>query len=86
MSLIFFVFLSIVQLSGIYNNGNIILDEKISVKRPVKVIVTFMDEDVTVDTGRLTLKDFSFVKSRELLKDVHTSLSDAIIEERRSHL
>ena len=86
LSFNFFVFLSMVQLSGIYNNGNITLDEKISVKRPVKVIVTFMDEDVTVERGRLTLKDFSFAKSRELLKDVHTSLSDAVIEERRSHL
>lgn len=75
-----------VQLSGIYNNGNITLDQKISVKKPVKVIVTFMDDDVSVEKKRLSLDDFSFAKSRELLKDVHTSLSDAVIEERRSDL
>jgi hypothetical protein len=75
-----------VQLSGIYNNGNITLDQKISVKRPVKVIVTFMDEDVTIEKKRLTLDDFSFAKGRELLKDLKSSLSDAVIEERRSEL
>jgi len=75
-----------VQLSGIYDNGNITLDKKVSTKKPVKVMVTFMDEDVAIEKERLTLDDFSFAKSRELLKDVHTSLSDAVIEERRSHL
>jgi len=49
--------------------------------------VTFVvDEDVEVENKRLTLGDFSFAKSRELLKDVHINLSDAVIEERRSHL
>ncbi len=37
------------QISGIYNNGSIILDEKPSLSKPVKVIVTFMeDEEVTI--------------------------------------
>ena len=37
------------QISGVYNNGNIILDEKPSLSKPVKVIVTFMDdEEITV--------------------------------------
>ncbi len=75
-----------VQLSGIYDNGTITLDEKVSVKKPVKVMVTFMDEDVTVEQKRLTLDDFSFAKGRELLKDLKSSLSDAVIEERRSAL
>jgi hypothetical protein len=34
----------------------------------------------------LKLSDFSFLKSRELLKDVNVSLSDAVMEERRSEL
>ena len=75
-----------VQLSGTYDKGNITLDKKISIDKPVKVIVTFMDEDVAVEKERLTLNDFSFAKSRKLLKDVHTSISDAVIEERRSYL
>jgi hypothetical protein len=75
-----------VQLNGTYDKGNIILDKEISFDRPVKVVVTFMDEDVTVEKKRLTGDDFSFAKSRELLKNLHTSLSDAVIEERRSYL
>lgn len=75
-----------VQLSGIYNKGKITLDRKISIDKPVKVMITFMDEDVALEKARLTFNDFSFAKSRELLKDVHTSLSDAVIEERRSYL
>jgi len=47
----------------------------------------FIDEDVPVEKlPRLTLNDFSFAKSRKLLKDVKGSLSDAVIEERRSYL
>jgi hypothetical protein len=35
---------------------------------------------------RLLISDFSFEKSREMLKDLKSSLSDAVIEERRSYL
>jgi hypothetical protein len=75
-----------VQVKGIYDNGNIILDEVMDISKPVKVVVTFIDDDAEVKEQRLTLKDFSFLKSRELLKNVKGSLSDAIIEERRSGL
>ena len=37
------------QINGIYNNGNIILDEQPTLSKPVKVVVTFMEEEeVTV--------------------------------------
>jgi len=75
-----------VQLSGTYNNGSITLDEPININKAVKVLVTFMDIDDNVKEKRLTLNDFSFAKSRELLKDVKGNLSDAVIEERRSYL
>jgi len=75
-----------VQLSGTYNNGNITLDEPINLDKPVKVLVTFIDIDADVKEKRLTLDDFSFAKSRELLKDVKGDISDAVIEERRSYL
>ncbi|MDB5002198.1 MAG: hypothetical protein JWQ34_423 [Mucilaginibacter sp.] len=75
-----------VQLSGTYRNGNITLDEPINIDKSVKVIVTFMDIDADPKEKRLTFNDFSFAKSRELLKDVKGSLSDAVIEERRSAL
>jgi hypothetical protein len=74
------------QLSGIYENGHITLDREIAIDKPVKVLVTFMDEDVEKEKKQLSFNDFSFSKSRELLKDVHTTLSDAVIEERRSDL
>ena len=75
-----------VQLSGTYDNGSITLDKKVSTKKPVKVIVTFVDDDIDIESERLTLDDFSFAKGREILKDLKSSLSDAVIEERRSAL
>lgn len=75
-----------IQVSGTYDNGNITLDQAITVNKPVKVIVSFAEDDVNVEKTRLTLNDFSFLRSRELLKNVQGSLSDAVIEERRSEL
>jgi hypothetical protein len=75
-----------IQVSGTYNNGNITLDKAIIVDKPVKVIVSFAEEDIDLGKTRLKLGDFSFLKSRELLKNVKGSLSDAVMEERRSAL
>jgi len=75
-----------VQLSGAYNNGSITLDEPINIDKPVKVLVTFVDVELDIKEKHLTLNDFSFAKSRELLKDLKSSLSDTVIEERRSYL
>jgi hypothetical protein len=74
-----------IQVSGTYNKGNILLDERIDIDKPVKVIVTFIEED-NDENKRLTLNDFSFAKSRQLLKNVKGNISDAVIEERRSEL
>ena len=74
-----------VQLSGTYENGHITLDKEISTDKPVKVLVTFMDE-IIEKKERLSFNDFSFAESQELLKDVKGSISDAVIEERRSEL
>jgi len=35
----------VIQISGVYNNGNIVLDEKPSLSKAVKVIVTFMEDE-----------------------------------------
>jgi len=75
-----------IQVSGTYNNGNILLDETITVDKPVKVIVTFVDQDFDILEKRLTLNDFSFLKSREQLKGVKGNVSDAVITERRTGL
>ncbi len=71
-----------VQVSGTYHNGTITLDEAMVIVKPVKVIVTFI-EDGIVEEKRLTVDDFSFLRSRQLLKNVKGKLSDAVIEERR---
>lgn len=75
-----------VQISGTYNKGTITLDQIVAVDKPVKVIVMFDESDITIERERLSINDFSFLKSRELLKDVKGDLSDAVIEERRSQL
>ena len=45
-----------------------------------------VDENVDAEKEHLTLNDFSFLKSRELLRDVKGNISDAVIEERRADL
>jgi hypothetical protein len=72
-----------IQVSGTYNKGSILLDERIDVDKPFKVIVTFMDENID-ENKRLMLSDFSFAESQELLKHVKGNISDAVIEARRS--
>lgn len=75
-----------IQVRGTYNNGNITLDKTVGINKPVRIIVTFDEEDLVSEERRLTISDFSFLKSRELLKNVKGNLSDAVIEERRSEL
>jgi hypothetical protein len=75
-----------IAVNGIYENGIIRLDRQIQAKKSVKVIVTFLDEELQSDSKRLTVKDFSFFKSREKSKRYKGSLSDAVIEERKSEL
>jgi hypothetical protein len=76
--------------NGTYYNGQIQIEELIETQKPLKVIVTFLDDVektiVDVQPKRLKLSDFSFAKSRELLKDMKGNLSDTVIEERRSYL
>ncbi len=69
---------------GTYQNGRLILNEKIPFTEPVAVIVTFLEEKVV--SKKLDITQFSFAQSREILKDVKGSLSDVLIEERRSAL
>jgi len=56
----------------------------VPVKKRVDVIVTFLEEIDDAATGKLDMKSFSFVKSREILKEHNGSIADAVIEERRS--
>jgi len=75
-----------IAVNGIYENGIIRLDRKIRAKKTIKVIVTFLDEELQEDSKRITLKDFSFLKSREVTKNYKGSLSEDVIEDRRAEL
>ena len=73
---------------GTYQNGQISLDKDYLSSKPVKVIVTFLEdvEEQTQPEKRLTLADFSFLQSQKELADYKGSLSGAVIEERISAL
>ncbi len=74
------------SVEGIYENGKLILSGDMDIKKPLKVIVTFLDEVDSYPSKKLDIKSFSFNKSRELLKDYKGSLCDALIEERRTSI
>lgn len=74
--------------TGTYQNGQITLDERIETTKPIKVVITFLEEIPSAKPAskRVDLNKFSFQKSKKLLKSLKSSLSDAIIEERRAEL
>ncbi len=71
-------------IKGIYDKGKVILQETVKTKKPVEVVITFLEEVQAPTSEKLDLNKFSFKRARELLKDYDGSLSEAIIEERRS--
>jgi hypothetical protein len=75
-----------IAIKGTYENGVIRLDKKMQAKKPVKVIVTFLDEEVQNDSRRLSLNDFSFQRARDKSKRFKGSLSDAVIEDRKNEI
>jgi len=67
---------------GIYKSGQLILKEKVPFTEAITKIVTFLEEPKKLPPSKLDLTQFSFTQSREILKNVKGSLSDALIEER----
>ncbi|MBN1232582.1 MAG: hypothetical protein JXA60_04430 [Candidatus Coatesbacteria bacterium] len=59
---------------GIYQKGEIVLQEKVAFSEPMKVIVTFLDE--IPEQSDSQIKRFSFVQSRKLLSNVSESIAD----------
>jgi hypothetical protein len=76
------------KIKGTYQNGSIHLDSHPALNRTVKVTVTFPEIDLPSPTETtpkvLKWSDFSFDKSRQLLKDLKSSLSGEVITERRN--
>lgn len=75
-----------VSLLGTYENGYVKLEQEYASSKPVKVIITFLEETVLPANKNLSLSDFSFSKTRKILKNFNGSLTDTLIEERRSGL
>ena len=73
-----------IALRGVYENGKIILREKIKTDKPVDIIVTFLEEVEVPASRKMDLGKFSFDRAKNLLKGYTGSLSDAVLEERRS--
>lgn len=74
------------QLTGTYYEGKVHLEKIIPTDRPLKVTVIFEEEVSKPEPKRLKFSDFSFAKTREILKDKDWSFSDTVIEERREAL
>ena len=75
-----------VVVTGTYENGQVKLDKDYSSKKPIKVFITFLEDVQSFSTKGLSLSDFSFSKSQKNLGRLKRSLSDSVIEERRSEL
>ncbi|MEK6682517.1 MAG: hypothetical protein AABY79_11205 [Nitrospirota bacterium] len=69
---------------GVYKDGKVIIKEEIKTDKPVNVVVTFLDEVKAPEKKKVNINNFSFKIAEELLESYKGSLSDAIIEERRS--
>lgn len=77
-----------IAIAGIYNKGIISLFRKVRTKKPVKVVVTFLEENVVEieNPEDIDIKKFSFLNAINATKNINVSLSDALIEERRKEL
>ncbi len=71
---------------GVYDRGVVKLDQDVKIKKAVNVLITFLDDSEIQHEIPPKRNDFSFRKSKELLKNYKGSLSQAVLEERRSHV
>lgn len=74
------------SIAGTYQNGYLKLEKDYSTKNPVKVIVTFLEEEQSKSEIGLALTDFSFSKSKKNLQNFKGSFADTVIDERRTEL
>lgn len=65
---------------------NIKVAKNNKLNKTAKVITPYVDEVQSKSEKRISLSDFSFSESKKNLKSFKVSLSDAVIEERRTEL
>ena len=82
-------------LNATYYNGQLQLEKKINISKPIKVIVTFLEEmespkekKIKKDKPKknkkgINLNRFGFYEAMEITKGIKGSVCDALIEERR---
>jgi hypothetical protein len=75
-----------VAVVGTYQNGYVKLDKEYTSEKPVKVIVTFLEDIKPSSEKGLSFSDFSFSESRKALSDYKGSFTEAVIEDRRNDL
>lgn len=75
-----------VAILGTYENGRVTFEEEANVPSKGRVIVTFLEEEEPASKKVLKLSNFSFAKTRALLKDFKGSFSETVVEERRKAL
>jgi len=68
-------------LEGIYRNGIVEIKDAIKFKKPMRVLVVFID---AFKPKRKLANKFSFAKSLELTKNCRGKLSDVVINERHT--
>jgi predicted DNA-binding antitoxin AbrB/MazE fold protein len=73
-----------VSVNGIYEDGRVKLLEPVDAPPHARVIVTFLREDEPKE-GKFDVSRLSYKETSELLSGLTTSLSDAVMEERRSY-
>ncbi len=75
-------------LRGIYQNDFIKLDNHFNIDKPLKVIITFIDEEIQIDyqlsvnqpeRKKIDINKFSFLQSMKASKDFKGSFSDSLI-------
>lgn len=74
-----FARLAMITITGTYYKGKLTLDKPIKTQKPVRVIVSIEEND----SEFLSLSDFSFEETQEMLKDIQTSFSEEVVDERR---
>ena len=75
-----------VAILGTYDNGRVTFEQEANVPNKGRVIVTFLEEEAPLSKKVLKLSNFSFAKTRALLKDFKGSFSNTVVEERRNAL
>lgn len=67
---------------------DILNDDTIKLLKNLEVLnlIRFRKDNAEFVGDKISLSEFSFSKSREILKDYKGSLSDSIVEERRSEV